>query len=646
MLYRLYSAGVKRSRLRQSVSHPARSGAARCRRSADILWSVSSSADGKALQHAPLTVGWVFFFAVLACFLLARCGSGGTHAGPNAVYSSGPVLAASDGQAPQIVLPEGNAPNLEAKRKVRKKVYGKKSDDGAENTVLRERDAWGPAEDYSILLKQDYADDDNIASLLTEDYLKRFDIPIVFNDAVHYFVRYFTTDKRKIFANWLRRSKRYVPMIKEILREHGLPEDLIHVAMIESGFNPRAYSSMKACGPWQFIYETGGRYGLRVNHWVDERRDPEKSTVAAALYLKDLFNQFGCWYLAAAAYNAGEKRIERSIEKHETSDFWELMKYNTLPRETREYIPRLLAAAIIAKDPEKFGFTGINYDQPIKFVNEKIPGGTPLDVVAEAASTDVMTIRALNPEVLTGIIPPDVDDYAIKLPEWTIRDKFREKLKIALETEKRVQEVTTYTLRKRDSLAAVTKKYEVDYKDLRLVNACDEELKARPGMVIYIPRFYGRAEPTEVAQETGPEKNEAATGRESPHAFQAARVNVASRAATRADYHIVKKGESLADISEQHGVSLAMLKKLNKLKKNRIHPNMRLQLTSNVAGKGRSPQTAVYRVVKKHQTASIAGTHSPEGRTLKAMNHAKKHKAPAGAKLRASSAKAKPSKRG
>jgi len=639
--YRLFSAGVKRSRLEQRVSHPARSADVRRRAAADILWSVSSSAGGKTLQHAPLTAVWVFSFAVLACFLLAGCGGGDTRARTNVVYSSRPVLSGSEGQTPQIG-PEGSAPNLESKGRVRKKVYGKRSDDGADKTVLRERDVWGAGEDYASLLRQDDADDDNIASLLTENYLKQFDIPIVFNDAVHYFVRYFTTDKRKIFANWLRRSKRYVPMIKEILRDHGLPEDLIYVAMIESGFNPRAYSSMKACGPWQFIYETGGRYGLRVNHWVDERRDPEKSTVAAALYLKDLFNQFGCWYLAAAAYNAGEKRIERSIEKHETSDFWELMKYNTLPRETREYIPRLLAAAIIAKEPEKFGFTDINYDQPIRFVNEKIPGGTPLDVVAKAASTDVMTIRALNPEVLTGIIPPDVDEYAIKLPEWIIGDKFRGELKIALETEKKVQEVTTYTLRKRDSLAAVMKKYKVDYKDLRLVNACDQELKARPGMVIYIPRFYGRAKRTEVAQETGPEKNEAVAHRKSPHPLQPARVSVASRA----DYHIVKKGESLADISKQHGVSLAMLKKLNKLKKTEIHPNMRLQLTSNGAGSGRPPQNAVYHMAKKRQTASIAGTGSPEGRTFKVMKHTKKHKAPAGAKLRASSAKVKPSKRG
>ncbi len=642
--YCLISAGFQRSRLDLRVSRPARRTAARRRPPADAARAASLSADGPVLRHA--AAGYFFVLAVIACFLLAGCGSGSTLARPNVVYSSGPVLGASERQAPQIGSQGGNTPQAEAKRKAQKKAYGKKSDNGVEKTVLQQRDDWDLAEDYSLLLRQDDANDDNIASLLTEDYLKQFDIPIVFNDAVHYFVRYFTTDKRKIFANWLRRSKRYVPMIKEILREHGLPEDLIYLAMIESGFNPRAYSSMKACGPWQFIYETGGRYGLRVNHWVDERRDPEKSTVAAALYLKDLFNQFGCWYLAAAAYNAGEKRIERSIEKHETSDFWELMKYNTLPRETRQYIPRLLAAAIIAKDPEKFGFTGITYDQPIRFVNEKIPGGTPLDLVAKAASTDVTTIRALNPEVLTGIIPPDVDDYAIKLPEWIVRDKFREELKTALETERKVQDVSTYTMRKRDSLAAVMKKYEVDYRDLRLVNACDQELKARPGTVIYIPRFYGRAQSTEVAQEAGPERNEAVGERESPRAFPPARVSLTSRAGTKADYHIVKKGESLAGISEQHGVSLAMLKDLNKLKKDRIHPNMRLRLTSNVAGSGKPPQPAVYHVVKKGQSASVARTRSPEGRTLHATKQAKKRKAPAGSKLRASRTKAKPSKRG
>ena len=272
--------------------------------------------------------------------------------------------------------------------------------------------------DESLLKTQEQIieNDDDIEPLIGSTDIQNFDIPIVFNDAVKYYVRYFTNEKKKVFANWLRRSRRYVPIITEILRKNNMPEDLVYLAMIESGFNPKAYSPAKACGPWQFIYETGGRYGLKVNYWIDERRDPEKSTVAAAKYLRDLFNQFGHWYLAAAGYNAGEGRIERAIVKHNTNDFWELYKYNTLPQETKNYIPQLIAAAIIAKEPEKYGFGSITFEDPIRFVEISVPPATPLTAIAKASSLDLDAVRSYNPELVRGITPPGTGDYEIKLP--------------------------------------------------------------------------------------------------------------------------------------------------------------------------------------------------------------------------------------
>jgi hypothetical protein len=188
------------------------------------------------------------------------------------------------------------------------------------------------------------------------DHQVTFDVPIQVNKQVRAYLIYFCTERKGVIGRALARSTRYLPMIKEIFQEYGLPEDLAYLAMIESGFNPEAYSPAGACGMWQFIKGTARRYGLVVDGYVDERRDPQKSTRAAARYLLDLYKQFGSWYLALASYNCGEKRVEKELSKSSHKNFWELSSNRCLPGETKNYVPQMIAATIIAKNPEKFGF--------------------------------------------------------------------------------------------------------------------------------------------------------------------------------------------------------------------------------------------------------------------------------------------------
>jgi membrane-bound lytic murein transglycosylase D len=428
-------------------------------------------------------------------------------------------------------------------------------------------------------------------------------------------------------------------MIKVILKEHGLPEDLVYVAMIESGFNPKAYSSAKACGPWQFIYETGGRYGLKANFWIDERRDPEKSTIAAAKYLTDLFNQFGHWYLAAAGYNAGEKRVERAIEKHNTNDFWELAKYNALPRETREYIPKLIAASIIAKDPERFGFGGITYDEPLRFVEMKVPRATSLSLVSKSSSMDLTELKSLNPEILRGITPPYTDEYRIKLRTSTNVVRVSEALEAAAGGERKIKDVLVYKVRKKDTLAKILKRYGVRETEMYLVNDCEDQLKVKPGMALNIPRFSGptNAHSMMIASVAGPAKKERVetepegvrkAGRHPEKNPKPERVRNHDEGAPAKTYHIVKKGETLSEISSKYGVEVASLKSVNHLKDETVYPNMKLMLASHPSHKKKEVSGSVrIHTVKKGETLNqIANKYGVNVAGLKSTNNLKSGK--------------------
>ncbi|MGA2106204.1 MAG: lytic transglycosylase domain-containing protein [Syntrophorhabdales bacterium] len=309
-----------------------------------------------------------------------------------------------------------------------------------------------------------------------------FDIPVVLNESVDRHIRCFTGPKRDTFAKWLVRARKYEPMIRDILRKNGLPEDLVYLAMIESGFNMKACSRVRAMGPWQFMDETGREYGLRVDYWVDERYDLEKSTVAAASYLKKLFDEFGCWYLVAASYNGGENKVRRAIEDHRTRDFWRLREYNALPRETQEYVPQLIAAALIAKEPRRYGFDDTRPSPVYRLTKVSVPGGLPLMDIAHASSVDLADLRALNPELLQWITPPDRKSYQIVLPG----DKEGRRMN-GLRWERRVVRVLQHLITAKDSVTGIERLYHVAGPDLLLVNA--DGLQMEKGRIVYIPRF-------------------------------------------------------------------------------------------------------------------------------------------------------------
>ena len=248
------------------------------------------------------------------------------------------------------------------------------------------------------------------------DHQVKFDVPIQMNKQVRAYLVYFSTERKAVITRYLARSTRYLPMIKKVFQEAGLPEDLAYLAMIESGFNNKAYSPAAACGMWQFIKGTGLRYGLTINSYVDERRDPEKATRAAAQYLLDLYKQFGSWYLAAASYNCGENRVQRELDQSNHKNFWELSANMCLPNETKNYVPQMIAATIIAKNPEKFGFKNVPYLPPVKYEKVQVNETTSLTAAAVAVNVPPEEVAALNPELLRGVTPPDMPSFTLNLP--------------------------------------------------------------------------------------------------------------------------------------------------------------------------------------------------------------------------------------
>lgn len=299
-------------------------------------------------------------------------------------------------------------------------------------------------------------------------------------------IRIYTTRKKEDFQRWLNRSGMYIETIKRILRDEGLPEELVYLPIIESGYYPKARSHRRAVGPWQFIPATARKYGLKIDYWIDERRDPEKSTHAAARYLKDLYERFGSWHLALAAYNAGEGRIYRAITKSKSDDFWDIIQTRYIKSETRNYVAKFIAAALIAQNPELYGFDTKKIRKPLEYEKIEIDKPVSLKFVASCTNTDIRTIRLLNPELKQWCTPPDARAYELKIPKGK-SEQFLQCYQKA--TPKERLPMVPYQIRKGDTIARIAKRYGLRVNDILALNKKVNPRRLLPGDTIYLPPY-------------------------------------------------------------------------------------------------------------------------------------------------------------
>jgi membrane-bound lytic murein transglycosylase D len=305
-----------------------------------------------------------------------------------------------------------------------------------------------------------------------------------FNKAVESHLNFYTKKYKGRFLNQLSRAGRYIGLMAEIFRVRNLPEELVFLPLIESGFNLQAYSPKKAAGPWQFIPGTAIRYGLEINWWVDERRDPVKSTIAAAEYLSDLYGMFGSWNLALAAYNAGEGKILKAIKRTNSNDYWALRNSKHIKRETKNYVPSYIAATAIALDPESFGFENIVYHNPLEYDEVVIDSPITLTAVAKFTDTDIEKIKELNPELRRWCTPPNISDYTLKIPAGT-RDMFLYNLGNASDDE--LFYVEFYTVKKGDTIKKISKRFGVPEQAIIDLNSLGKKPSLKAGSKILIP---------------------------------------------------------------------------------------------------------------------------------------------------------------
>jgi membrane-bound lytic murein transglycosylase D len=309
------------------------------------------------------------------------------------------------------------------------------------------------------------------------------DVPLTVNDPVLAYLNYFKTPRGSaIVETGLRRAGRYREMVRRVLKEEGMPQDLIYLAQAESAFLPQAVSKAGARGMWQFMSFAGHKYGLQKSWWVDERQDPEKATRAAARDLRDLYGQFGDWYLAMAAYNSGAGAVQHAIERTGYADFWELYHRNVLPKETQNYVPIILALTLISKDPARYG---IEFDPEPAMKADTVKPGQAIDLrlVAETIDTDLESLRSMNPELLRLVTPPD-PEFVLRLPEGTAERFFAE---IAVIPPEKWVSWRRHKVEQGETLSSIAKQYRVSPTEVADANELASGTALEEGQKLIIP---------------------------------------------------------------------------------------------------------------------------------------------------------------
>jgi membrane-bound lytic murein transglycosylase D len=391
------------------------------------------------------------------------------------------------------------------------------------------------------------------------------DMPLAVNDTVVSYLNFFQTPRgRAIVENGLRRKGKYQDMIAQVLREEGVPQDLIYLAQAESAFQPLALSRAGARGIWQFVQWRGNEYGLKRTWWVDERMDPEKATRAAAQHLRDLYGLFGDWYLAIAAYNCGPGNVQKGIERTGYADFWELYKRNVLPRETKNYVPIILALTLIAKDAPHYGLA-VDPDRPVETDIVKPGRAIDLRLVAETIDVDVATLRTLNPSLLR-MATPDDPEFVLHLPKGT-SEKFSAEI-ADIPADKWVS-WRRHRVEAGETLTMIAKKYHVTPVAIADANGLDHFEALQPGEKLIIPA----SRPLEETK-------------------------------SRLVRYRVRKGDTLGGIADQFSVSSEEVRKWNGLKSSKVSRGMVLRIYTV----GGAPETRTVAHSKKSTTKKNSGS--------------------------------------